>query len=204
MSSPPASLSSRLLFPRAQNLTLRCGIRRTSFSLSVPLSLHLTLKDPAKWDGVPLSHPDMFVLELTCASKAVVDPSYPYCASSAAENNKYSVRYEGARMRSPAGKELSLDPTAKRGIIIDTLWFRTFADDAPRTTPEANSNKGRRGWEMQFFVPIATRLFDKRETRAFTVEGLVSVGGEQLATRPGAATMSVSHLMREREMVVRR
>ncbi len=101
-------------------------------------------------------------------------------------------------MRSVVGKELVLDP--RHGIIIDTLWFRTFADDASRTR-ETTSNAGRRGWEMQFFVPIATRLFEKRETRAFRVEGLVSVWGEEIATEIGA--MSVSHLMREREMVRR-
>jgi hypothetical protein len=157
----------------------------------------LTLRDPAKWNALPISYPDVCVLEITCASKAVVDPSYPYCAASAAQNNKYSVRYEGAKMRSPVGKELQIDPT--RGITVDTLWHHTYVDSG--RAREKSSNAGRRGWEMQFFVPIVTSLFDKRETRAFQIEGLISVWGEKLATE--VATMSVSHLMREREMVRR-
>ncbi|KAK6996648.1 hypothetical protein R3P38DRAFT_2654804 [Favolaschia claudopus] len=170
-----------------------------------PLTLHLTLKDPSKWDGVPISHPDVFVVDLSCTSKPIVDPSYPYCSASAAQNNKYSVRYDGAKIRCPMGKELTLDP--RKGISVDTLWFRTFADGG-----ESSSNKshnlnpiplavlGRRGWAMQFFIPIATRLFEKCETRAFRIEGLVSVWNENVALKE-PATMSVSHLMREREMV---
>lgn len=140
----------------------------------------------------------MYVVDINCTSTSIVDPTYPYCAASAAENNKYSVRYDGAKMRTPVGKEVVLDPG--RGIAIDTLWFRTETSIQAQGHG-SSSHASRRGWEMKFFVPIATRLFEKRETRAFQVDGLVSVWGEQLETK--AATMSVSHLMREREMVRR-
>ncbi|KAJ7141938.1 hypothetical protein C8R43DRAFT_1016870 [Mycena crocata] len=164
-----------------------------------PLSLHLTVKDPAKWDGIPISHPDVSVLEIRCTSKAVVDsPSYPYCAAAAASTNRYSVHYEGAKTRSAVGNELLVNP--KLGIAADTIWLRTYAADTAYAR-ERNANEGRRGWEMQFYVPIATRLFDKRETRAFQVEGLILVAGQKMGTE--VATMSVSHLMREREMVRR-
>ncbi|KAJ6595073.1 hypothetical protein DFH09DRAFT_1072901 [Mycena vulgaris] len=188
-------------FPSSSRSNFEVWDQEDDLFLVGPLSLHLTLKDPAKWEGVPVSHPDVCVLEIRCASKAVVDsPTYPYCAASAAQTNKFGVRYAGAKTRSAVGATLPIDP--KRGIAVDTLWLRTYA--AQPQDPEsasANANARRRGWEMQFFVPIATRLFEKRETRAFQVEALISVWGETLGTE--VATMSVSHLMREREMVRR-
>ncbi|KAJ6489186.1 hypothetical protein C8R47DRAFT_477394 [Mycena vitilis] len=177
-------------FPSSSRSNFEVWDQEDELFLVGPLSLHLTLKDPAKWDGVPISHPDISVLEIKCASTAVVDPSYPYCGSSAAQHNSYRVFYDGARMRNAMGKELPID--LEKGIAIDTLWLRTYA---------ADQGRGRRGWMTNFYVPIATRLFDKRETRAFQVEALISVWGDKLATE--VATMSVSHLMREREMVRR-
>ncbi|KAF8173187.1 hypothetical protein K438DRAFT_1772286 [Mycena galopus ATCC 62051] len=209
-------------FPSSSKSNFEVWDQEDDLFIVGPLSLHLTLKDPAKWDGVPVSHPDVYVMEITCTSKAVVDPTYPYCAASASETNKYRVQYEGAKMRDAVGKEVPVDP--KRGITADTLWFRTFADDVSHigthagshtnTQPgsrthtgthdangNAGANAGRRGWQMQFFVPLATRLFEKRETRAFQVDGVISVWGEELATK--VATMNVSHLMWEREMARR-
>ncbi|KAJ7118330.1 hypothetical protein C8R44DRAFT_738272 [Mycena epipterygia] len=164
-----------------------------------PLSLHLTLKDPGKWDNLPISHPEVSVLELTCTSKPVVDaPTYPYCAAATAESNKYHVRYAGAKTRSPAGVLRAVEPA--RGIAVDTVWIKT--NGAHTRTRYDAGDATQRGWSMEFFVPIATRLFEKRETRAFQVDALISVWALQLAA--DAATMSVSHLMREREMVRRR
>ncbi|KAJ7352039.1 hypothetical protein DFH08DRAFT_78185 [Mycena albidolilacea] len=185
-------------FPSSSKSNFEVWDQEDELFLIGPLSLHLTLKDPAKWDGLPVSHPDVYVVDINCTSTSIVDPTYPYCVASAAENNKYSVRYDGAKMRTPVGKDLVLDPG--RGIAIDTLWFRTEMSIQAQGHG-SSSHTSRRGWEMKFFVPIATRLFEKRETRAFQVDGLVSVWGEQLETK--AATMSVSHLMREREMVRR-
>ncbi|KAF7375390.1 hypothetical protein MSAN_00426600 [Mycena sanguinolenta] len=186
-------------FPLGSKSNFEVWDQEDDLFLVGPLLLHLTVKDPAKWEGLPISHPDVHVLEITCTSKAVVDPTYPYCASSAAENNKYSVRYEGARMRDSVGKEKALDP--RLGIATDTLWFRTEIDGSPAQPSDSNSNANRRGWQTQFFVPLATRLFEKSETRAFQLEALVSVWGEELATK--VATMSVSHLMWERELARR-
>ncbi|KAJ7023279.1 hypothetical protein C8F04DRAFT_1271599 [Mycena alexandri] len=188
----PSEFDLAVTFPSSSRSNFEVWDQEDELFLVGPLSLHLTLKESAKWDGLPVSHPDAYVQELHCTSRAVVDsPSYPYNATSSAETHKYSVSYEGAKMRSPTGKELPVDP--KRGIAIDMMWARTY-------TPEPYG-PGRRGWELQFFVPIATRLFEKRETRAFRVEALVSVWGETLPAQ--VATMSVSHLMREREMVRR-
>ncbi|KAJ7431572.1 hypothetical protein B0H11DRAFT_1941449 [Mycena galericulata] len=156
-----------------------------------PLSLHLTLKDPTKWDGTPI-HPGAAVIEIRCTSKAIVDSTaHPYYAASAAENNKYSVQFEGARMRNTVGEQLLPDPT--RGIAIDGLWISTY------TAGELQAPERQHGWKMHFYIPIASRLFKKCETRAFQVEALISVWGETLVAQ--VATMSVSHLMREREMV---
>ncbi|KAK7055761.1 hypothetical protein R3P38DRAFT_2848892 [Favolaschia claudopus] len=214
-----------VIFPSTFKSNFEVWDQEDELFLIGPLTLHLTLKDPAKWDGVPISHPDVFVVDLSCTSKPIVDPSYPYCSASAAQNNKYSVRYDGAKIRCPMGKDLTPDP--RKGISVDTLWFRTFADGGESSSsaekgnffsspsspgaknPRDKSNNlnpiplaapGRRGWAMQFFIPIATRLFEKCETRAFRIEGLVSVWNENVALKE-PATMSVSHLMREREMV---
>ncbi|KAJ7441485.1 hypothetical protein B0H11DRAFT_2095998 [Mycena galericulata] len=177
-------------FPSSARSNFEVWDQEDELFLVGPLSLHLTLKDAGKWDGVPVSHPDVCILEIKCTSKAVVDaPASPYTAT-ASRADKYSVRYSGAKIRSPTGKELALNPAA--GIATDTA----------RGDDEAHTNAGRRGWEMQFFVPIATRLFERSETRAFKIEGLISVWGEKLAT--DVATMSVSHLMQEREMALRR
>ncbi|KAJ7768971.1 hypothetical protein B0H16DRAFT_1518796, partial [Mycena metata] len=177
----PSEFELAVTFPSSSRSNFEVWDQEDALFLVGPISLHLTLKDSAKWDGVPVSHPDVYVQELRCTSRPVVDsPAYPYSATSAAETNKYSVSYEGAKIRSPTGKDLSVDP--KGGIAIDMMWTRTY-------TPEANG-PGRRGWELQFFVPIATRLFERRETRAFRVEALVSVWGESLPAE--IATMSVS------------
>ncbi|KAJ7463604.1 hypothetical protein FB451DRAFT_1264998 [Mycena latifolia] len=186
-------------FPSTARSNFEVWDQEDELFLVGPLSLHLTLKDPAKWATVPISHPDMSVLEIRCASKAVVEsPVYPYSAAAAAQSNRYGVRYAGAKTRDAKGAAVPVDP--KRGIVVNPVWLRTYATQ-PAARDEEGGNAGRRGWEMQFFVPIATRLFEKRETRAFQVEGLISVCDQPLATE--VATMSVSHLMREREMVRR-
>ncbi|KAJ7724714.1 hypothetical protein DFH07DRAFT_854585 [Mycena maculata] len=180
-------------FPSSARSNFEVWDQEDELFLVGPLSLHLTLKDPAKWEGVPVSHPDVSVLEIKCTSKAVVDsPAVPYAAI--ARGDKYSVHYAGAKTRSARGAELAIDPA--EGIAVDTVWLRTYAAD-----PAEGASTGRRGWEMRFFVPVATRLFERRETRVFKVEGLISVAGDRLATE--ITTMSVSHLMREREMVRR-
>ncbi|KAJ7090127.1 hypothetical protein C8R44DRAFT_990756 [Mycena epipterygia] len=185
-------------FPSSSRSNFEVWDQEDELFLVGPLSLHLTLKDPGKWDNLPVSHPDVSVLELTCTSKPVVDaPTYPYCTASAAESNKYRVRYTGAKMRSPAGVVRAVDPA--RGIAVETAWINTYG--AHTRTRYDTGGATQRGWSMEFFVPIATRLFEKRETRAFQVDALVSVWDQRLAAE--VATMSVSHLMREREMVRR-
>ncbi|KAJ7177173.1 hypothetical protein C8R46DRAFT_1030358 [Mycena filopes] len=191
-----------VIFPSSSRSNFEVWDQEDELFLVGPLSLHLTLKDSAKWDGLPVSHPDVYIQDLVCTSTAVVDSpssSYPYVAS----KDKYSVEYSGAKMRvsvSATGNArdalpmppIDIDPA--RGIAVDTLWARTY-------TPTGRG-PGRRGWALAFYVPVATRLFERRETRVFRVEARVSVWGESLPLE--VATMSVSHLMREREMVVRR
>ncbi|KAJ7826698.1 hypothetical protein B0H14DRAFT_2816722, partial [Mycena olivaceomarginata] len=103
--------------------------------------------------------------------------------------NYYSVQYTGAKMRN-AGKKVDLDPTS--GIVVDTVWLRTSTAGVAKRT--SSSHVEQCGWGIQFFVPIATGLFDRRETRVFQVEGCLRVKGEQLG--PEIATISVSHLLR--------
>ncbi|KAJ7889096.1 hypothetical protein B0H14DRAFT_2692318, partial [Mycena olivaceomarginata] len=146
-----------------------------------PLSLHLILKDPAKLGE---AHPRVSDIEIKCTT---VDSVKRRSCIAPAPENYYSVQYTGAKMRN-AGKKVDLDPTS--GIVVDTVWLRTST---------AGGGKTNCGWGIKFFVPIATGLFDRRETRMFQVEGRLSVKGEQLG--PEIATISVSHLLWEREMV---
>ncbi|KAF7292665.1 hypothetical protein MIND_01164700 [Mycena indigotica] len=149
-----------------------------------PLSLHLTLKDPAKWAGLPLSHPNVSVSELVCMSKPVLSATHPYNHVSvhAAHPPGFSTRYDGIKADQPHSNP-------KHGVSIDPVWLRTY--------PEPDGT-GARGWAMHFQVPIATRLFEKCDTRAFTLDASILVGGKPIVV--GGAAMCVSHLRREREM----
>ncbi|KAF7329393.1 hypothetical protein MKEN_00200900 [Mycena kentingensis (nom. inval.)] len=172
-----------------------------------PISLHLTLKDPVKWAGLPLSHPDVSVLEITCTSKPVLStpnasPSVPTpTPNPAAASTLYTTTYTGAKTHTPGGTPLPADPT--RGIAIDPVWLRTYPD----TDPHTGRVVGRRGWAMAFGVPLATRLFERCETRAFEVRARVRVGGGGQGQGGGeveaaVGRMCVSHLRRERDMPV--
>jgi hypothetical protein len=178
-----------------------------------PISLHLTLKNPRKWDIIPLSHPEIKILGIQCATKAVVDsPSYPYTIC-AAEADKYTAAYDVSTPANEHGKPATIseyetpapsDPAA--GIIVNPLWHRTYPSADPAVLNETNTSAhwsgrpgaAKRGWAMQFWVPVPTRLFAKRETRAFRVDARIAVWGNEVHA-PGAE-MSISHLMREREM----
>ncbi|KAJ7826420.1 hypothetical protein B0H13DRAFT_2374436 [Mycena leptocephala] len=150
----------------------------------------LTLKDPAKWDGIPI-HPEVTNVRIKCTNKNVVDsPTY-----AAVESNTYSVQYQGAQIRRTIQQLLPLDPT--RGIAIDMLSLRTYAVPGLSNAVPGLSNSVHREWEIQFCVPIAVRLFDTRETRLFQMEAAISVWGQKLQTE--MATISVSHLRWERE-----
>ncbi|KAJ7629067.1 hypothetical protein FB45DRAFT_1004454 [Roridomyces roridus] len=202
-----------------------------------PLSLHLVFKDPAKWENLPVAHPDITILDITCASTPVVDaPDYPYQAER--ERDKYEVRWQGATLWTPGGirllrgrsgegngketaregeldidwekeDDVKMDPRA--GITLDTVWMRTYASDcrpspsSSSITPSPSQNTGtaKRGWELNLLIPIATALFERRETRAFRVRAEIALRGEIIRTRDdvAGATISVSHLRREREMV---
>ncbi|KAJ7059570.1 hypothetical protein C8F01DRAFT_1232010 [Mycena amicta] len=158
-----------------------------------PLSLHLTLKNPVKWAGLPLSHPDVSVLEMTCTSKPVLSAVRSNGSISAPRSTvAFTSRYEGARTHQTA-----TPPDPKRGITIDPVWLRTYPD----TDPLTGRLVGRRGWAMNFSVPLATRLFEKCDTRAFELAASILVWGELIEV--AGAGMCVSHLKRESVMVGR-
>lgn len=192
-------LSLSVTFPAHTRANFEVWDQEDDLFLVGPVALRLALKDPAKWAGLPLSHPDIAILDLRCASTATVPVEapaypYPYCAAAAASS---VVRYLGAKTRSKTGAALPLPLDASRGITVDE-WLRTYEGMDGQSVGET-ARKACHGWELQFFVPVATRLFEKRETRAFRVDARIAVFGEVLTAE--SATMSVSHLMRAREMV---
>ncbi|KAF8167197.1 hypothetical protein B0H34DRAFT_791957 [Crassisporium funariophilum] len=88
--------------------------------------------------------------------------------------------------------------------------------------PDNGSTPNGRGWFLKFWIPVPTRLFRKRETRAFDIRASVWMAGDEerlLSMGMGMGTgldsgsedgegcrliteaeMTVSHLRREREM----
>nr|GAT57297.1 predicted protein [Mycena chlorophos] len=166
-----------------------------------PLALHLTLKDPVKWAGLPLSHPDVVVAEMTCTSKPILSAAHPYrsVSSTTSDLSIFASRYEApepkSKPRSPSSATPIVPPDPKRGIVIEPLWMRTYPD----TDPYTGKLVGRRGWATHFSVPVATRLFEKCETREFGFDVKILVWGDVLRV-DGGATMCVSHLHRDRDM----
>ncbi|KAJ7214812.1 hypothetical protein GGX14DRAFT_609454 [Mycena pura] len=183
-----SELELAVTFPTSSGPHFEVWDQEDELFLVGPLSLHLTVRNPEKWTGVPLSHPDVAILELTCTSKPVVT-ARPYGAAAAtSEDNRYRVRHEPAaastaktRAPGPAGTvDAMAGSTGGAGIAVDPVWLRTYPDGGGR---------GRRGWAMGFAIPIATRLFDRCETRAFQVEARVAVWGAPLAAPPATITV---------------
>ncbi|KAF8899441.1 hypothetical protein BD779DRAFT_1488897 [Infundibulicybe gibba] len=151
--------------------------------VSWPAQINLTVKDPQRWHSTPLALPSIGIIDIQCTTKRT--PRAPYAVPDL--DAQYTAAYTGARTRDETGAPISFAP--QRGVHIEPDWIRTA---------------GRRGWYLKIWIPIPTRLFVKRETRAFTVRAAVTIGeggvgeGEPVM---GEAEMSVSHLRTERYLV---
>lgn len=144
------------------------------------------LKEPENWVGVPITIPNVKLMDIACHTTAVVSSSpYSICAPDA---DPHSVFYYEAKTKDDDGKPLQMIP--EQGICIDAKWHRM---------PKASA---KRGLFLRFFVPLPSRLFVTRETRTFRIESRIWIEDSHgdVNVVEGQAEMSVSHLMRGREM----
>lgn len=216
------------------SVDLKCELKLSAlFSANVafPVMLCIMAKDPQRWSGKPLSLPDVSLIDIRCE-----DSPFPSTMSRYDPHNEYATFYTGSKTgtanddlisgyRPQSGKGIS-----QSGITLDGKWVRTY------TKPGVESN-GRtrvhrrdglsalmgnneyggaatvRGWYLQFWIPIPTRLFEKRETRAFNINARVWMMGDeqrvlsldkngdgQVFPLLADAEMTISHLRKEREM----
>ncbi|KAF8195069.1 hypothetical protein BJ912DRAFT_1085940 [Pholiota molesta] len=204
--------------------------------IAVPALLCLMAKDAHAWSGLPLALPDVTFIDLRCSDvplpsrMSVYDPSQEYTTRYIGPQGKRTPpthAASAARARAPA-PAIDADD-----ITLDGTWVRTYAP------PGAEGARGRgarilrhaavadafaraagpgvqapaRGWYLQFWVPVPTRLFARRETRVFRVDARVWMMGDEARVlsldentqgevHPLVADtqMTVSHLRTPREM----
>ncbi|KAF4612456.1 hypothetical protein D9613_004413 [Agrocybe pediades] len=175
--------------------------------------LSIAAKDPEEWAGVPIAVPEVSLVEVKCE-----DTPFPSCVSKYDPSQEFSVTYTGSKTGTSTddGTSISQNPKPKSrsnstgtdGISIEGHWTRVYAktdgSDEEDHTPR---------WNLQIWIPIPTRLFEKRETRAFNVSARIWLMGDERRALSldgnvdgevipllADAEMTVSHLRREREM----
>jgi hypothetical protein len=170
-----------------------------------PAQLHLTLKDPHELHDLdldlhhhqgeqqsiaPTSLPEIQVIDVECSNTPV-----PSLLTDHDPDSNYRVTYEGSttsrddHRRGVGGdKTIPKDVVTKPGICIHPNWSRLHFDE---------------GWFMNLWIPNPTRLFAKKETRTGTLRSRLGIGKEDEEPEAvvGERVMTVSHLLREREMI---
>ncbi|CAK5284703.1 unnamed protein product [Mycena citricolor] len=147
------------------------------------LALCIRLRDPDKWDHIPLARPTLNVGAILCTSAPIVCAPAHYRSSPA---SKFAVSYHGTTLNRAPPSE---DP-ATWGIVADSVWNR-----------EPGCTSGPRVARLlAFMVPMPTKLFDKCETRVFDVSACVSLNEKSRHIVSSMERITVSHLQRERDM----
>ncbi|KAH9486093.1 hypothetical protein JR316_0000157 [Psilocybe cubensis] len=200
-------------------------------NVAFPVMLCIMAKDPQRWSGKPLSLPDVSLIDIRCEDIPFASPM-----SRNDPQHEYATYYSGCKTGTANDDLISSDRPqsgkgiSQSGITLDGKWTRTYTKpgierngrtrvhrrDGLNALLGYNEYGGAasvRGWYLQFWIPIPTRLFEKRETRAFNIHARVwMMGDEQRALSLDKngdgqvfplladAEMTVSHLRREREM----
>jgi hypothetical protein len=167
-----------------------------------PAQLHLTLNDPndshdshdyhlhhqRQQSFVSTSLPDIQVIDIECCNTPV-----PSLLTDRDPDSSYHVTYVGSTTRDDkrsvgSDNRIPKDVVAKPGICINPNWSRLHFDA---------------GWYMNIWIPLPTRLFAKKETRMFTLRSRLWIGKEDEEPEAvvGEKVMTVSHLLRERDMI---
>ena len=188
-------------------------------------------KDPRLWNGTPIALPDVSLIDIRCddlpvpSTMSVYDPNIEYSVHCTAPQNMPWNRtlppYSSSQF------SFTVDPSE---ITLEGKWERTYTKPkkegysqtqvfriADRHGDEDGTMDGR-GWYLKFWIPVPAKLFLKRETRIFEIRASVWMmsmigvgeqrmmdleqGGEEEFPLIAEAEMSVSHLRREREMMM--
>jgi len=132
---------------------------------------------------------------------------------------EYAVTYTGSRTGTSTDDRLSdsdRGPKSKgishSGISIEGRWTRVYAKTGYDSEDDGEEDHTPR-WNLQVWIPIPTRLFEKRETRAFNINARIWMMGDELRALSldgnvngdvipllADAEMTISHLRMEREM----
>lgn len=185
--------------------------------------------DPHRWTGTPIALPDFSLIDIRCddlpvpSSMSVYDPSIEYAVQCTVPWNR-SLPPPYSSSKKP-GSPFTVD---HKEITIEGKWERTYTKPKMEgQTPifhitdrngDADGTRNARGWYLKIWIPIPARLFMKRETRIFEVRASVwmtraeehvlnmmdSEKEEEEEDFPliAEAEMTVSHLRREREMMM--
>ncbi|KAJ3986827.1 hypothetical protein F5890DRAFT_1501324 [Lentinula detonsa] len=180
--------------------------------IAVPARLHLTVKNPRQWKELP-SEPDLRYIDIKCNT-------FDYRPLSEYYPPEYSVSYTGTSSTEYADPAI-VPADLSRGIIVNKRWNKTFPgnkmlfreslitnfgrlpDDSVDTHSEDDENFiSMRGWFFKFMIPIPSWVLRHGNTRAFTIEASVWVGGlDDGGLLRGDTELVISHLRSEREMV---
>ncbi|KAK0243493.1 hypothetical protein EDD85DRAFT_329531 [Armillaria nabsnona] len=168
--------------------------------LAIPARMHFILKDPERWEGVPMANtPDIRYIDFRCQSFDYEPPSSsqptpdlePRCMQS-----DFYVDYPG-----PIGWGKS---DGSLGICVFPVWRKTaeanwlmrkrrckvsclslqksynfeLSDGEEEDWDDADELT-RDGWYLKFVIPIPVSLFRVKQTRAFRVEAAAWIGGEE-------------------------
>lgn len=166
--------------------------------------LHLTPKDPARWDATPLSMPDVSLMDIQCnvvvpSSTSAHDPNASYHTQfKGAEIGRTStdcppkvtpdsITVEGRWVRAsshpPTDAKKKDDPSSgktkhkSRSSLAQALGIDLDLDIIPE--PSKEQQELSRGWFLKIWIPIPTRLFVKKETRVFKVVAKVWMMGDE-------------------------
>jgi hypothetical protein len=191
--------------------------------IACPAMLCLMAKDPMAFSGMPLALPDVSLIDIRCEDLPLPLPKAKYEL-----RDDYYTSYMGSKTGkmdvqlmkggSPKTSGLNMD-----SISLEGQWVRTYAKPGveggsrSRVLRRGDDVPKFRGWYLKFWVPIPTRLFEKRESRTFYIHARTWMIGDeqrvlsldenevgQVYPLVADAEMTVSHLRKEREMKWRR
>ncbi|KDR85998.1 hypothetical protein GALMADRAFT_132613 [Galerina marginata CBS 339.88] len=221
-----ADLELSIVFPQTSHFEI--WDMGDNAHIACPAMLCLMAKDAQAYAGKPLATPDVSLIDIRCEDLPLPSPMAKYNPK-----DEYATFYMGAKTGT-ATDDLISNPSPKSNVLgsesisLEGKWVRTYArpgvegsehsrvlrrGDMYQIPWEGTSATGARGWYLKFWVPIPTRLFEKRETRSFNIHARVwMMGDEQRAlsldeNKDGKvfplltdSEMTVSHLRKEREM----
>ncbi|PPR02743.1 hypothetical protein CVT26_009454 [Gymnopilus dilepis] len=184
--------------------------------VAIPAMLCLSAKDPGAYSGKPIALPDVSLIDIRCD-----DLPLPVLRAKHDPRDEYYTSYTGTKIGKSKEDAPRGDTPRTTGVSMDSIslegkWIATYVKpgvDGQGRLKHGDRSKAFRGWYQKIWVPIPTRLFEKRETRIFHLHARVWMMGDEqrvlLLDENEAGDvyplitdteMTVSHLRKEREM----